>query len=684
MINPLASLNIPISHPVHIFAVMSLVILVAPIILSKLRLPGTVGLILAGLILGPNGLNILAKDASVVLFGTVGILYIMFLSGLEVDFLDFRRSSKKSLVFGLLTFSIPQIAGTVLAFYLLDFELRPAILLGSMYASHTLLAYPIASRLGITRDESVLVTIGGTLVTNTISLSILAVITSSVHGTLDLMFWLKLLASFTLFSLLIFVLLPRFARWFFCNVESEGTSQFMFILALVFVSSAIAHMLGIEPVIGAFLAGLSISQMVPAGSTLQNRINFMGNSIFIPYFLIYVGMLVDLRVLFSGSGALFVAIHMTLVATATKWLAAFGAQKFFGYTSAQRGVIFGLSNAQAANTLAAIMVGYQLGLLNENVLNGTIIMILVTCIHSALAVEKSGIRLALSLSGARSTEAVELTEIQRILVPIANLKSMVPLLDFAFAIKDTKGSDPVYPLSVVTDDEDASVRVAEADSLLREVRRHASGGGSTVKLISRIDVSASGGILRVIREMNISCVVLGWGSEHTPGEYFFGGLQDHLLDQSKSMMLVSGISTPLNTVKRMTLVLPPHAEFEHGLRECLQALHTLRRNLKVPFVLQGLAETVVAVRQVQVVAGLPDEVTAIPFATWEAMSKVVMREMRPHDLTVFLSAREGCLAWNSDIEPFAKRLRRLSNDANLLLLYAPANQTMVGLDPRIC
>lgn len=680
MTNPLA---LPISHPVHIFAVMSLVILVAPIILSKLRLPGTVGLILAGMVLGPNGLNILAKDDSVVLFGTVGILYIMFLSGLEVDFLDFRRSSKKSLVFGLLTFSIPQIVGTVLAFYLLDFELRPSILLASMYASHTLLAYPIASRLGITRDESVLVTIGGTLVTNTISLSILAVITSSVHGTLDLMFWVVLLASFTVFSLVMFVLLPRFARWFFCNVESEGISQFMFILALVFVSSAIAHMFGIEPVIGAFLAGLSISRVVPTGSTLLNRINFMGNSLFIPYFLIYVGMLVDLRVLFGGPEALIVAVHMTVVATATKWLAALGAQKCFGYTRAQRGVIFGLSNAQAANTLAAIMVGYQLGLLNENVLNGTIIMILVTCITSALAVEKAGVRLALTLSQSGTAPADAESENQRILVPVANVKSMVSLLDIAFAIKDPKISDPVYPLAVITDEADASIRVAEADKLLREVRLHASGGDKAVKLISRIDVSATGGILRVIREMNITCVVLGWSGEHHSGEYFFGSLHAHLLDQSMPMTFVSGIRTPLNAIKRMTLVLPPHAEFEYGLLECLKTLHTLRRNLKVPFVFQGLAATLEAVRRRQVEAGLPNEISTDVYESWEDMPIISLREMKPHDLTIFLAAREGCLAWNPEIEPFAKKTRRLVEDANLVLLYAPAKQTMVESDPKL-
>ncbi len=681
MINYFISTQLPVTHPVHIFAVMSLIILLAPIILTKLKLPGTVGLILAGVIIGPNGLNILAKDASIVLFGTVGILYIMFLSGLEVDFLDFRRSAKKSLVFGLLTFAIPQVVGTLLAFYFLDFEIRPSLLLASMYASHTLLAYPIASRLGITRNESVLVTIGGTLVTNTISLSILAIITSSVHGTLDVMFWVLLIASFTAFSIIMFVLLPRFARWFFCNVESEGISQFMFILALVFTSASIAHLAGIEPVIGAFLAGLSASRLVPAGSTLLNRIHFTGNALFIPYFLIYVGMLVDLRVLLGGPEALIVAATMTATAISTKWMAAFITQKVFGYSSAQRGVMFGLSNAQAANTLAAVMIGYQLGLLNENVLNGTIVMIFVTCVVSAFTVDRAGVQVATSQAVPPLLDPG--FDNQRILIPVANFQSIKRLMEFAVMIKDPSVPDPVYPLAVITDVADAQSRIAEAETLLREARSHASAGEIPVRLISRIDISATGGILRVIREMNITCVVLGWSNERSTKEYFFGTLHEHLLDQSTPLTFVNGVRTPLNTIRRLVVILAPHSEFTHGFGACLDALNALRRNLKVSIAYQGLRDTLAAVQRHNTETENSSEADFRGYETWDDMPVLCQREMKAHDLTVFLTARRGCIAWDEELEHFARKTHRLVAESNVVLLYAPAEEVMVASDFKV-
>ena len=677
-----AALDLPISHPVHIFAVATVIILLAPILLTKLRLPGTVGLILAGILVGPNGLNILAKDASVVLFGTVGILYIMFLSGLEVDFLDFKRSSRKSLLFGLLTFTIPQVVGTVLAVYILKMPLTASILLGSMYASHTLLAYPIASRLGITRDEAVLVTIGGTLVTNTISLSILAVITSSVHGRLDLMFWIILLASFLAFCLITFVLLPRFARWFFSTIESEGISQFMFILALVFVSASIADLAGIEPVIGAFFAGLSISRLVPAGSTLLNRINFVGNSLFIPFFLIYVGMLVDFRVLLRGPEALVVAATMTLTATGTKWLAAFLTQKILGYSSPQRNLIFGLSNAQAANTLAAVLVGYQLGILNENVLNGTIIMIFVTCVTSALVVDRAGVRMAMSKTGGSDPLAGLSPDNQRLLVPIANTQTIQRLLDFAFLIKDPKVPDPVYPLAVVTDAEDAREKLSEAHYLLNQARLHASAGENSVSLIHRIDVSAIGGILRVIKEMRITGVVLGWGSERSAKEYFFGSLHEHLLDQSTPMVFVNGIRSPLNTIRRLVVVLPPHVEFEHGFHKCLDEIRSLRRGLKVPLLFQGMPPALGEIRRSGVGRERAADASFLPYDEWDDMPVVFQRAMKTGDITVFITGRKGCISWNEELEKFAKKTWRLVPDANIVLLYAPAGEPVASA-PRV-
>jgi Kef-type K+ transport system membrane component KefB len=673
MISNLTQQWFPLSNPVHIFALVSLIILLVPIILVKLRLPGTVGLILAGAFVGPHGLNIIDKDDSIILFGTVGIIYIMFLSGLDVDFMDFKRSSKRSLIFGLLTFAIPQFFGTIVGYYGMGLSLKASILLASMFASHTLLAYPIASRLGITRDEAVVVAIGGTLVTNTISLSILAIITSSMNGTLGFSYWGILVASFLLFFLLMFVVLPLFSRWFFRNIDSEGISQFMFILAAVFISASIAHLLGIEPVIGAFLAGLALSRMVPSGSSLLNRINFVGNSLFIPYFLIYVGMLVNFRVFLGGIQALTVAAVMTGTATLAKWGAAKISQKVFRYSNDQGSLIFGLSNAQAANTLAAVMVGYRLGILDSNVLNGTIVMIFVTCVTSAIVVERAGSRLATELA---ANPELEGDNIQRILVPISKKESVSHLLDFAFAIKDPKASDPVYPLTVVTDTIDTKNSVTQAHSLLNDARYHASSSESSLKPVSRIDVSALGGIIRAIREMEISCVVLGWSEGSSTKEYVFGSLYKHLLEHSHQMVFINGMRDPLNTIKRLVVVLAPHSEFEHGFKNCLSAISNLRQRLRVPMVFQGVENTLNAVRNIDDPVVFAEQ-RMIAYDSWRAMSSVCHREMAPYDLTVFLTARDGCISWNADIEPFAKKTKRRFPESNLVLLYSPAKPSMV-------
>jgi len=675
----LTVLHFPLSNPVHIFALISLILLLAPLILSRLRLPGTVGLILAGMVVGPHGLHILDKDASVVLLGTVGILYIMFLSGLEVDFQEFKRSSRKSLIFGTLTFAIPQGLGTLVGFYIIGLPLTSAILLASMFASHTLLAYPIASKLGITRDEAVMVAIGGTLVTNTVSLSILAIITSSTNGTLNASFGIILIVSFVIFCLLMFIVLPRLARWSFCNMESEGVSQFVFVLVLVFVSATIAQLAGIEPVIGAFIAGLAVSRFVPIGSTLLNRINFVGNALFIPYFLIYVGMLVNFRVLLGGSQALIVAALMTGTATLSKWIAALITQRLFNYSKNQRGIIFGLTNAQAANTLAAVMVGYRLGLFDDNVLNGTIVMIFFTCIISALVVERAGMRLAESLTAdfeAAPAADQELNR-QRILVPVSNTASVPRLLDFAFAIKLNQAFDPVYFLTVVTDTSDAKKRVLEAERVLLSVCDHASAGEGYVKPVSRIDVSAAGGIIRVIREMNISSVVLGWAERSSTKEYLFGSLHAQVLAQSHVMTLVNGLRVPLNTIKRLVVVLSPHIEHECGLPESLAMIAALRGKIKVPVVCLGLASAVNALHRYYQESGSSDEPSMIEFQTWREMPTECIRVMEPFDLTIFMLARDGCVAWNADIEPFARKTRQNHADSNIVMLYVPMKRPML-------
>ncbi|EJF09819.1 cation:proton antiporter [Pontibacter sp. BAB1700] len=320
----------PFEDPVLIFTMVLLIILVAPIILNKLRIPGIVGLILAGVIVGPNGFNLLLRDASIILFGTVGLLYIMFLAGLEIDMIDFKKNRNRSLIFGALTFLIPITTGTLIFYYLMDYQLLSAILLSSMFSSHTLIAYPIASRLGISKNEAVTVTIGGTIVTDTAVLLVLAVVAGSSQGDLDVWYWVKLAGSLAIFAGIVMFVFPRIASWFFKQIESEKGAQYIFVLTLVFAAAFLAELAGVEAIIGAFLAGLALNPLIPHTSALMNRIEFVGNNIFIPFFLINVGMIVDLSVLFRGPEALIIAGVIVVVALVTKFLAAGSLKRYLG------------------------------------------------------------------------------------------------------------------------------------------------------------------------------------------------------------------------------------------------------------------------------------------------------------------------------------------------------------------
>ena len=344
----------PISDPVLVFAIVAALILLAPIVMGRWRLPGMIGLLAAGALLGPNALGVLARDQSFVLFGTVGLLYIMFTAALEIDMAVLKRHSGASLAFGLFTFGIPMGLGLVVAHHLLGFDWPAAILLASTFASHTLVTYPIASRLGITRNPAVTTAVGGTIVTDTLALLVLAVIVSSTRGSIDEMFWYRLGVSLALYVAAILVGLPLLARWFFRKVGRDGVAEFVFVLATVFGCAALSHLAGSEPIVGAFLAGLALNRLIPHHSTLMNRIQFTGEAVFVPFFLLSVGMLLDLRVFAGGPRAWAVALAMVVTVHVTKWLAA-EATRLLGYSRDQARLVFGLSVPQAAATLRQIL-----------------------------------------------------------------------------------------------------------------------------------------------------------------------------------------------------------------------------------------------------------------------------------------------------------------------------------------
>jgi Kef-type K+ transport system membrane component KefB len=397
--------TLPFTNPVLKFLLILVIILFTPILLNKIKIPALLGLIIAGAVVGPNGFNLMERDSGIILSGTAGLLYIMFLAGLEMDLVDFKKNSKKSLVFGLYTFIIPMVLGMVVSLYILKFSIPTSILLASMFASHTLIAYPLVSKLGVAKNRAVNITVGGTLITDTLALLVLAVIVGMHTGEVNVAFWVKLSVSILLFGATVILIFPIIGRWFFKRFH-DNISQYIFVLMMVFLGAFLAEIAGIEAIIGAFLTGLALNRLILRTSPLMNRIEFVGNAIFIPFFLIGVGMLVDYRIFFKDWETIKVAAIMIIVATSAKFIAAWLTQKTFNFSVDERRLIFGLSNAQAAATLAAVLIGYNLiigetptgepiRLLNESILNGTILMILFTCTIASFVAQKGAKNIAL-------------------------------------------------------------------------------------------------------------------------------------------------------------------------------------------------------------------------------------------------------------------------------------------------
>ncbi|MBC5774577.1 cation:proton antiporter [Pontibacter sp. KCTC 32443] len=671
----LLKLTPPFEDPVIVFGMVLLIILVAPIILNRLKIPGIVGIILAGVIVGPNGFNLLERDASIVLLGTVGLLYIMFLAGLEIDMIDFKKNKNRSLVFGALTFLIPITTGTLVFYFILDYEILPAILLSSMFSSHTLIAYPIASKLGISKNEAVTITIGGTIITDTAVLLVLAVVAGSSKGNLDYFYWIKLAFSLSIFASIVMFVFPYIARWFFRHIEGEKGAQFIFVLAMVFAAAFLAELAGVEAIIGAFLAGLALNTLIPHTSALMNRIEFVGNNIFIPFFLISVGMIVDLSVLFRGPEALIIAGTIVVVAVVTKFLAAWATQRIFNYTRTQRNLIFGLSSAHAAATLAVILVGFNLGIINEDALNGTIVLILVTCLVSSFVTEKTGKKLAII----ESRKKPNLSEKpDRILVPIANPQNIEKLIDLSVMLKNPEYHEPIYPLAVVIDNEHAEEEIFKKNKMLQEAITHASATDNDVQLVSKIDINVASGILRAIKELMITEVILGWNAKITTRDRIFGTVLDNLLDNTEQMILVSKIVQPLNTTQRIIVIVPLNTELERGYLRWLRSVQKLSVQLGAKIIFRGRRRTLNKIRQTLSNTKPAVEAQFEPLTDFKELEEM-RTQLQIDDMIVVISAREGTISYNSRMDQVPRLLSRNYKDNSFIILY-PEQNPMQYLD----
>ena len=498
--------QLPLTNSALIFFIVLTIILFAPIILDRLHIPHIIGLIFSGMLIGPYGFNILEYDASFEIFGNVGLLYLMFLVGLEMSISDFNKNKKRGISFGFITFIIPLLAGLVVSHYALKLSWIASALLSTIYASHTLISFPIVSRYGVAKSRAVSTAIAGTVIAVVIALTTMAVVIGIAEGGAGAIYWIKFAIGVILYGTVIIYTYPRITRWFF-KKYNDNVSQFIFILSLVFAAAYLAELVGLVGIIGAFFAGIILTRYIPAVSPLMNRLEFVGNALFIPYFLIGVGMMINLHG-FTSWYSIYVALIMTAVAVASKWISAYVMQKAFRMSSSEGRMLFGLSSAKAAATLAVVLIGYEMKLFDSTILNGAILMILISCTVSALFTEKAAKEIALSsMNDDETTKTEKLPE--KILVSVSNPMTAELLVNMALVMKNPKVKNPLYFLNVVNEarhDNPASAKIS--DNLLTHASKIAASADVKVETISRFSMNVASGIIHTMKEKILFLIYL--------------------------------------------------------------------------------------------------------------------------------------------------------------------------------
>jgi Kef-type K+ transport system membrane component KefB len=574
------------------------------------------------------------------------------------------------------------ILGTAAAFYLLRFSLPSSILLASMFASHTLLAYPIVSKYGISRIRAVTLTIGGTIITDILALLVLAGVTGATRGDIGSAFWLQLTVSCFLFGCIIFLLFPIIARWFFKQYE-DHISQYIFVLAMVFLGSFLAEVAGLEAIIGAFLSGLALNKFIPHLSPLMNRIEFVGNAFFIPFFLISVGMLVDVSVLFKGFGAIKVAGVMIVMAVVTKFIAAWLTQKTFSLSAIERQLIFGLSNARVGATLAVVLVGYSIilsetptgepiRLLSEDVLNGTVLMILVTCTISSFITEKASQKLALKEEALSSAS----DETERILISLAYPDTVTELVDFGLMLKPKYSTIPVYALHIVSDENDDGKTLTQGKKMMEKALKQAAATENALIPLTRYDMNISNGIIYTIKEQNITDVLIGlhhnWDQDN-----FLGPIAERILVRTSETLFIYKSVQPFNTLKRMVVVVSGNAELEPGFSHWFAKLSTIAKEAGIYIEFFGKEESLQELKDLNELSANPVQATFNRFVNWEDFL-VFTRELKPNDLFVIISSRKGHVSYHAALEKLPYYLTNYFGQNSFIMLYP--KQLEMGLN----
>lgn len=664
--------SLPIHDPVLIFAIVMSSVLVAPLFAQKLKLPGIVGLIAAGLIVGPHTFGILENDRTIDLLGTIGLLYIMFEAGLEINLGEVKKNKHHSILFGLLTFSVPLVMGILSGVYILKMNLMASVLMASLFSSHTLISFPIVSKLGLSKKSSVSTTIGATIITDTLAFLVMIVVIASNQGNLGVYFWIKLFSFSTLYVALTGLYLPRLTRWFFRNYSSEsGVEEYVFVIAVLFILAHLSHMIGLEPVIGAFLAGLVLNTLIPEKSTLMNRVQFIGSSMFIPFFLISVGMIIDVSHFFTGTGALKISLTMITVAILSKYLAAVGFGNKVKLKKSETNLMFAMSVNQAAATLAVVMIGYRVGIFNEDILTGSIMMIVSTCFLGTIFTEKYAKEVMLDEQTNYKVSSDVKTD--RILIPVSEANNLKDLIEFAFLIKKKGSHEPLYPLTVAIDGQDVERQILEGERFLAKVVTHANSLQKSVIPLNRIDINVSNAITKVIKEYRISKVIINWNNIKKSHNRVFSKVIDQSVKKSNESIYITRIIHPVGITENMFLIVPPLINRQIGFVDEFYSIIKMALSINSKLVIISDEPTKGELQKIILknTSNLNYEFKTLN--SWKVIEENLSGIIKDSDMIIQIMAKQGQLAWRLTFDRLPNKLVEKFVNNNLIAVYPSTN-----------
>ena len=659
----------PITNPTWIFLVVLVIILFAPLLFNRIRVPHLVGMILAGVLVGEHGLNVLSRDSSFELFGKVGLYYIMFLASLEMDLEGLKKNRTRGIVFGLLTFAIPFIIGYEVGNRVLGLQWEASLLLSCIISSHTLVSYPIVGRYGLSRHDCVTIAIAGTMIALLLALFTLAGISASAKGDISAVFWISFGLKCVVYCFLIFFFYPRITRAFF-KKYSDNVTQFTFVLVLLILSAALSELAGLEGLFGAFIAGLVLNRYIPRVSPLMNRIEFVGNALFIPYFLIGVGMLINVKSLFDHKEAIFVVIVMIVTATLTKWLGAWATQLALRMKRDEREMLFGLSNAHAAGALAMIMVGTGLEvapgvhLIGDDIVNGVVLMILVSCIISSIVTDKAARKIALAETSAPSTTDTH----ECIMIALNNPDTVETLVDTAIMMRNPKSKKELIALQVCLDNEHVEQQQKQGKINLERAAKAAASADVQLSTHNRIGVNVVGSIMHSMKELEASELLLGLHHKRRMNEPYLGVVATELLARTNRQVIVVNYLMPVNVVHRIIVAVPEKAELEAGFYQWVERVSRMGEQLGCRIDFYAHTNTIALLSSYIQANHSSARTSYTPLDDWNDLL-IVTQHLSYDHLFVLVSARHGSISWQPSFENLPTQLMRHFSNNSLMIIY---------------